>query len=90
MTEKYYDYEHITEVLKSAIEIIKVAEEFDMSPIGYEVSALAPYMNYEIYIKIHYSDYHEISIQETESSCIDYYKVSLKDHSVEYSHSYNS
>lgn len=83
-TGKYYDYEHINDVLKGAVKLIKIAEEFEMGPIEYEVPASAPYKIYSVYIKIEYSGYHEIAIQEKCTSCIDYYQVSMKDYSVEY------
>lgn len=82
MKEKHYKGEHIDEIIKGALEIIKVAENFNMCPVEYEVDD-----NYKIFIDLAiYKDgsTYKIAIKQVESEFVDYYKVNVEDYSVKY------
>lgn len=81
MKEKHYKDEHIDEIIKGALEIIKVAENFNMCPVEYETD------NYKIFIDLAiYKDgsTYKIAIKQVESEFVDYYKVNVEDYSVKY------
>ena len=88
MTEKYYDYDHIDDIIDEAIRMLKLIEELDIVPrIQYsKLPDTMPYNSYEI-ATWNYLEYYKISIRIEGHEEYDYYEVSKKDYSVKYSYS---
>ena len=87
MTEKYYDYDHIDDIINGAVSIVKQCQELDIPNLRYNILAnTLPYNCYDIWIQ-HSLEHYNLNISIESHKKYDCYKVSKKDYSVEYSHS---
>ena len=87
MTEKYYDYDHIDNIINEAVKVVKLGVELDITNIRYEkLSDTLSYNCYEVCI-LHRLDYYLIGISIIAHKKYDYYNVSKRDYSVKYEYS---
>lgn len=83
MTEKYY--ENIDTILDGAVSMVKQCQELGISNLTYDILADNCY---DVWIQ-HSLEHYDVNISIKSHKKYDCYKVSKKDYSIEFSHTFD-